>query len=105
MGTFEFADPFFQGPGKGPFFVSEEFAFYQGLREGSAVHLDKRLFRPQTIVVDGISYKLLAGPAFSSDEHGSFARRYLVNHFEDFSHLVAPGHNVVEAIPFFKLLP
>ena len=42
LGPFKSPPPLADGPGESPLLVAEEFAVDEGLRDGAAVHLDKR---------------------------------------------------------------
>ena len=57
-----------RGPGKTSFFITEEFALDQTLRDGSAVHLDKRLF-VTALFIDLPGKNFFAGPGLSNDQH------------------------------------
>jgi hypothetical protein len=104
VGQFELAQLFLDGTGKGPFFVTEEFAFDQIGRNCGAVDLDKGLLGPMAVVVDGVGHQFLAGAAFPPDQDGGIAFGHLGDHLEDFPHLVAVADNVGNAVLVLQLL-
>ena len=57
------------GPGERSDFVSEEFAFEQGLAEGGAIDRHEGSGRPRAVLVDHPRDQFLARPAFSQDQN------------------------------------
>ncbi len=57
-------------PGKGPFFVAEEFGFQERFRESPAVHLDEGALGAPGDLMDGFRQKVLSRAGLSRDEHG-----------------------------------
>jgi hypothetical protein len=70
VGLLKAADFLAQGPGEGPFLMAEEFAFQQGGRVGGTVDDHKGSLLAVAQAVNGPGHQLLAGAAFSLDEHG-----------------------------------
>ena len=53
--------------------MAEQFAFEERLAERAAVHGHKWAARPGTMLVNGLSNQLLAGAAFSENQHRAFS--------------------------------
>jgi hypothetical protein len=68
-GKLEFAEFAGNGPGKGPFFVPEEFAFQKMFRQGGAVDGDKGLVGPVTVAVQIAGKHFLARAGLARYEH------------------------------------
>ena len=58
-----------QRAGESALFVAEELALDEILRDGRAVDLDERPVGPGALAIDGPRHQLLAGAAFTLDEH------------------------------------
>jgi Nif-specific regulatory protein len=63
--------------------AAEELALDNCLRKGGAVYFHERPGGPDTVVVDGVGYQLLADTAFASDQHGGITLRHLGNEVVD----------------------
>ena len=70
VGQLEAAFAFVGGAGEGSFFVPEEFAFHEVLRQCGAVELDERSVLARGIAVHRVGHQLFAGAVFALDEHG-----------------------------------
>ena len=59
-------------------FVTEQLAFDQCLRQGCAIHGEKRAGAPGAQIVDGARSDFLAGAGFAADQNRRFCRRGLL---------------------------
>ena len=92
-------------PGKGPLFMAKKLTFNEVLREGSTVHLDKRLLSPRAVVVNSIGSKFLSSTAFTSDQHSSITLTDLGDHLEDLPHFIAIADDIGNSVFFRELVP
>ena len=74
VGQLEASRPVGVGIGEGAFFVPEEFALEEALRQTAEVYFDERLLRPLAVLVYRFGYQFLARPAFSRNEDGGRRR-------------------------------
>ena len=89
VGGFETAFPPLHRAGEGAFLVTKKFALQQRLRYGRAVHFHEGLLGSCAMLHDGVGDDLLAGTAFSLDQHGGVGLRDLLHHFENVLHQAA----------------
>ena len=89
------------GSGERPFFVPEQFAFKESLRQCGAVDGNEGLGGAGTVAVNGARHQLLTGTAFTTDQNGGTGRRDLTDELEDFAHARARAHHVVLNIDRF----
>ena len=78
MGQIEFAPVAVGSPGKGPFLVTEEFAFDEVFGNGGAVDLHEGARRPAAVSMEGFGHQFLAGAVFSGDKHRSVGGRHQI---------------------------
>ena len=69
LGQLEFAGLSRERAGKGPFFMTEQLALCQGFRQGRAVDGHERAVATAAVPMDETGQHLLAGAAFTLDEH------------------------------------
>ncbi len=74
------------GRREGAFFVAEELAFEQVLRDGPAVDGDKWLVFARSCFVDRLGNESLACSAFAGDQDIAFVRDHLFHDAEDLLH-------------------
>src|SRR3974390_237661 len=80
FGQFEAARAAFEGASEGAFFMAENFAFNESLRDGRAIDGDERPALAGAKRVDGARNQFLAGAAVSRNQYGGGAGR---NHFDE----------------------
>ena len=88
---------------EGPFFVAEEFAFEELLRNGRAVDRNKRLIGPWRFIMDRPGDEFLAGAALSGNKHARVALRNGLDQVEYLLHDIAFTYNVFKVVPIFQL--
>ena len=71
------------GPGKGPLLIAEQFALYEGRRDGAAVDGEEPLLPPDTVLIDIVSELLLAHSGLSGEQHGGVQGGHPVHLTED----------------------
>ena len=97
VGLLEFSDPLAVGPGEGPFFMAEQFAFQQIFRNGRAVDGHEGLVAELSLEMNGPGDQFLAGAAFSLDQNGDVAVHHLAHQLQHLVETLAPAHHVREA--------
>ena len=75
IGHFELAGAPCGGIGKRPFFMAEQLAFNQGIRDCPAVNDDERTRGAGTVVVNGPRHQFFASPTLALNEHGEIGGR------------------------------
>ena len=86
LGQFEAAGAALQRAGERAFFVAEDFAFDQRLRNRGAVDGDERLRLARAERVNGARDQFLAGAALAGDQDGGGAGRDHLDQAKDFLH-------------------
>jgi hypothetical protein len=71
VGCFEETDPGGAGVGKGATFMSKEFAFGEGFREGGAIDFDERLFGTRAVAMNPAGDGGFTGAGLTLDQNGS----------------------------------
>ena len=77
MGGFKAPHSSGHGPGKGTFFMAEQFAFDEGSAKGGAVHGDERARGTAALLVNRARHQLLAHAGFSEQQHGCIGGSHL----------------------------
>src|SRR5207237_9959873 len=94
--TFNSADVLPQGTGKGPFFVTEELTFEQGLGNGRAVDRYEWPAGPAAHLMHRLSQQFLAGTALAQQQYRYIGRRYLFQIAQHSQHLRAARDDAVD---------
>ena len=94
VGKFEAARLLTVGSGKGPLFVTEQFALHQGLWDGGRVHDHKGVFPAGALLVQPVGEKLLADSRFAHDQHGAVGTGDVIQLGQDLQHLWVLGYDL-----------
>src|SRR3569833_257514 len=94
----EFADASVDGAREGAFFMSEQFAFDQVGREGSAVDLYHQLLSARRCIMDGPGYQLFARTCFTQHQHRSIGWRHYRDQTVYFLHSLAVAVDLGEIV-------
>ncbi len=82
----EASDALTVGAGEGTFFMAEEFALEEILRDGGAVDGEEAVTAALAVVMNGAGDEFLARSALAGDHDGGFAARDASDHFKDLLH-------------------
>ena len=82
--------------------MAEKFAFHERVRDSAAIDDHKRLVFALGIIVDGPGDKLLAGSAFTGDQHIGFCRADLAYSLVNRLHTRAVTDDPVEMQMVFQ---
>ena len=74
------------GPGKGPLFVAEQFAFQQRFRQCGTINDHQRLVGSRTLAVQCASNQFLAGAAFALNQDRFVGRAGAIDQSKHFLH-------------------
>ncbi|MCG3119097.1 MAG: hypothetical protein ALAOOOJD_01428 [bacterium] len=103
IGLLKFADFAFGGARERAFFVTQKFAFQQGLRNRGAIDRKKSLIRAPAVLVNRARHQFLAGAAFAHQEHPHIAGGHPADHFINFLNGGAVADDVINR-PIFGWL-
>ncbi len=86
IGLLEATDALGTRAGERSFFVTEQFALQQVLRNGRAIDGEERPVVARAVLMDGARDEFLSRAALAGDHHRGIAVRDASDHFEDFLH-------------------
>src|SRR5262249_34371816 len=93
------------GPGKGALLMAEQLRLNERFGEGRTADLDERSFGPRRVVVYRMGNQLLAGPRFTTNEHGGIGRSHLGNLLVDLPHAATIANDIGKVIALPQFLP
>ena len=99
VGQFEPPDLLADGAGERAPLMAEQFALDQACRDGGAVHLHKCALAPPAQIVDGARDQLLAGAAFTLNQHGRIGRRHGLHVAQHALQRLAVAYDLLEIVP------
>ena len=93
----------FQRSRERAFYVTEEFRFKQGTREGGTVDRYERLVRASTLGMNRPGHQLLAGARFAHQQHAGLCVGHPAHQVEDRLHAARPADQVFEPVTAAEL--
>ena len=97
--------PLLRGPGKGSFFMAEQLAFNQILRESRTVDADKRIVFPGTSVMNGPRHQFLPRPGLAPDQNRGRAVGHLRHLIVHAPHFLGIADQIMGLILIAQLAP